>query len=173
LWPREQALRFIQELPPRTRILFDETYVEFAGAEHSLERDIANYPNLLVMKSMSKAYALSGIRAGYLVATPSLIDDMRPFMPPWAISLLAQIAAVEALKDPEYYAETREFRSELAGEIEGIPGLRVYHSDANFLLVECTDYPIQPLLERTRGGRVPARLLQHQREDWRTSFASQ
>jgi histidinol-phosphate/aromatic aminotransferase/cobyric acid decarboxylase-like protein len=158
LWPREEALQFIRELPPPTRILFDETYVEFAGTEHSLERDIADYPNLLVMKSMSKAYALSGIRAGYLVANPSLIDQLRPMMPPWAISLLAQIAAVEALKDAEYYAaryaETRELRGELADDMEGIPGLRVYHSDANFLLVECTDHPMQPLLERTRAEGV-------------------
>ena len=52
--------------------------------------------DLGICKSMSKAYANSGILAGYLCAHPMLIESLRPFIPPWAVSLPAQIAATNA-----------------------------------------------------------------------------
>ena len=54
---------------------------------------------------MSKVYALSGARAGYIVAHKKIIDKVAPFIPPWSVSLVAQIAAVESLKDPTYYSK--------------------------------------------------------------------
>jgi len=158
LWPREDVLRFLDGVPDRTDVLIDETYVDYAGREHSVEAEVERRPNLFVMKSMSKAYALSGTRVGYLAGSPDLVKRMRSEMPPWSVSFLSQVSAVEALADPAYYErrydETRALRETLAEEIEGIPGLRVYHSDANFLLVECTDHLLANVLEGARAQGV-------------------
>ena len=158
LWPRQQAIEFLNAVPHDTKVLIDETYIDYAGSENSLEREVPERPGLMILKSMSKTYALSGLRAGYLVAAPSIVGRLRRFMPPWAISLLGQVAAVEALNDSEYYLaryeETRVLREGLADDLEGIPGLRVYHSDVNFLLVECVDHPIRVVLERCREKGV-------------------
>src|SRR5439155_18190815 len=110
----EAALR---ETPSQTRIWIDETYVEYAGENESLEQFAAISENVIVCKSMSKVYALSGARAAYLCAGPHQLEALRAITPPWVISLPAQVAAVRALRDPGYYAvryaETAALRDDL------------------------------------------------------------
>src|SRR6266576_385362 len=60
--------------------------------------------NVIVCKSMSKVYALSGARVAYLCAGPHQLEELRALTPPWVVSLPAQVAAVRALNDPAYYA---------------------------------------------------------------------
>jgi histidinol-phosphate/aromatic aminotransferase/cobyric acid decarboxylase-like protein len=89
---------------------------------------------------MSKMYALSGVRAAYLVATPATAAAVRRWTPPWAVSLPAQLAAVRALQDPAYYAarwaETAELRTGLARDLAAIhPDPRIDATVANFVLV--------------------------------------
>jgi histidinol-phosphate/aromatic aminotransferase/cobyric acid decarboxylase-like protein len=83
----------------------DEAYVDYAGQDQSLEREACVRPNLIVLKSMSKVYALSGLRVGYLVAHPATVRALAPWTPPWSVSLPAQVAAIEALADPAYYQQ--------------------------------------------------------------------
>ena len=82
-------------------------------------------------------YALSGLRAAYLVCPPRLAEGLRAVTPPWAVGLPGQVAAVEALKHPQYYAEryaeTRCLRDELLTELRAL-GLEVQGEAANFLL---------------------------------------
>jgi len=73
LWPRADAARFLDAIPPSTQVLVDEAYIDYAGRDQSLEREASVRPNLIVLKSMSKAYALSGLRVGYLVAHPATV----------------------------------------------------------------------------------------------------
>ncbi len=84
-------------------------------------------------------YALSGARAAYLVAHESMIQRLRPFSPPWAVSLPAQIAAVESLRDTTYYkkqwAETHRLREAMIAELRTIPKIRVFGSIGNFFLI--------------------------------------
>jgi histidinol-phosphate/aromatic aminotransferase/cobyric acid decarboxylase-like protein len=97
---------------PSTRFIIDETYVEYIGRAHSVESEVARRDNVFVLKSMSKVYALSGARVAYLAGPPKTVAALRAHLPPWAVSLPAQIAAAEALRDPGYYeqryAETRQ-----------------------------------------------------------------
>jgi len=85
---------------------------------------------------MSKVYALSGARAAYLCASPALLEELRSITPPWAVSLVAQVAAVRALQDPGYYAgryaETALRRAELSEALAEM-GLDVIDGVANFL----------------------------------------
>jgi histidinol-phosphate/aromatic aminotransferase/cobyric acid decarboxylase-like protein len=116
----------------------DETYIDFAGPGVSVEQFAAASENVVVCKSMSKAYALSGLRAAYLCGPQEIIAELRRISPPWAVSLPAQIAAVQALKDPNYYAQryqlTHELREKLAQAIASRTGADVIPGVANFLL---------------------------------------
>src|SRR6185295_348487 len=89
--------------PGTTRWLIDESDIDFAGGAESLEALAASTPNVLVFKSMSRAYALSGLGVAYLCGTPSTIAELEPFCPTPPLSLPAQIAACETLKAATYY----------------------------------------------------------------------
>lgn len=136
----------LRAAPTSTRIWVDETYVDFAGEGASLEPLVRSVPNLVVAKSMSKAYALSGLRVGYLAASPDVIEDLRHLSPPWAVSMPGHLAAIEALRDPGYYAacyaETRLLRDRLSQMLCAIPGVEPVTSFANFVLCRLpTDSP--------------------------------
>ncbi len=101
--PRETLEEAMQRAALRTRTWIDETYVEYAGPDQSLERLAARTENVLVCKSMSKVYALSGARVAYLCGAPHHLEALRRVTPPWAVGLPAQVAAVMALQDPDCY----------------------------------------------------------------------
>lgn len=90
------------ESPTRCKMIWvDETYIDYVPSAQSLEPLVASIPSLIVCKSMSKCYALSGLRVAYAVSQK--INQLRRFIPPWAVSLPGQLAAVAALKNPSYY----------------------------------------------------------------------
>ncbi len=134
---RAELLPLLQSIPSNTRIWIDETYIDYAGAEQSMEEFAAASENVLVCKSMSKVYALSGMRAGYLCAGSHQLEALRAITPPWIISLPAQVACVRALEDYPYYAaryrETHDLRGVLRTALERL-GWEVTSGRANFLL---------------------------------------
>ena len=137
--PREALVEVLEALPPATRAWVDETYVDYLGQGQSLEAYAAASRNVMVCKSMSKVYALSGARVAYLCAPPALARELRALTPPWVVGLPAQVAAVRALADPEYYrarwAETHALRAELAAALRLVQGIDdVLEGVANFLL---------------------------------------
>lgn len=137
--PREQLEAVLRRAPQRTRIWVDETYVEYAGPNQSLEHFAAASENVLVCKSMSKVYALSGARVAYLCAGPHQLEALRAITPPWVVSLPAQVAAVRALQDPAYYAaryaETAALREQFAVQLRKL-GLKTVPGIANFILCQ-------------------------------------
>jgi histidinol-phosphate/aromatic aminotransferase/cobyric acid decarboxylase-like protein len=153
--PRRMVERILADAPATTRFWIDETYVDYVGSDHSLEAYAAASSNVIVCKSMSKAYALSGVRVAYLCGPPALIDDLRPHRPPWSVSLPGQMAACEALKATDYYRAawrtTHELRAELQKHLEEL-GWDVIPGCANFLLCGLpTDGPdAAELATRTR-----------------------
>jgi len=136
--PKQQIENVLRYIPEQTLIWIDEAYVDYVGTDQSLEVISSKSKNIIVSKSMSKCYALSGMRAAYLCGPASIIDELRKITPPWAVSLPAQVAAVMAIQDQEYYAqrckETNILREELAKELHEICGLEVTSGAANFLL---------------------------------------
>ena len=137
--PKHIMKPFLQLIPQHTKVWIDEAYIDYTGSENSMERFAWQTPNIIVCKSMSKVYALSGARAAYLCANPELIQYLRKLTPPWAVSLPAQVAAVSALKDPEYYqlryAETLNLQRELAQSLhDEIEGIEIIRSVSNYLL---------------------------------------
>ncbi|MBI3876821.1 MAG: histidinol-phosphate aminotransferase family protein [Verrucomicrobia bacterium] len=135
--PRSELEPVLRRAPLRTRVWVDETYVEHAGPGQSLEIFAARSENVIVCKSMSKVYALSGARAAYLCAGPHQLEALRAITPPWIVSLPAQVAAVRALQDPHYYAaryaETAALRERFAERLQTL-GLDIVPGIANFVL---------------------------------------
>jgi threonine-phosphate decarboxylase len=82
---------------PRTLFIVDEAYLTFtAGAPSVLP---VRRPNVLALRSMTKAYALAGLRLGYAVGSPEILDALRRARPPWSVNALAQAAGIAALQD--------------------------------------------------------------------------
>jgi histidinol-phosphate/aromatic aminotransferase/cobyric acid decarboxylase-like protein len=156
LLPAEVLREILAGVPGRTRVWVDETYTDFCGPAQTVEKDAVTSANVLVCKSMSKAYALSGARVAYLAAGPHQLEALRAVTPPWVVSLPAQVAAVRALESTDYYAarwaETGRLREGLAAALRRL-GWRVLPGSANFLLCEL---PVSgpTAAEVVRGSRL-------------------
>ena len=139
---RGELRRIIADSPAATRFWIDETYVDYVAADQSLEHDAASSSRIVVCKSMSKVYALSGVRAAYLCGPPSLLEGLARVSPPWGVSLPAQMAACAALGAADYYEarwrETHRLRSGLREGLRAL-GWRVFPGCANFLLCQLPD----------------------------------
>lgn len=136
--PRDRLEAVLRSLPSRTRVWVDETYAAYAGPDASLASFAAASDNVVVCTSMSKAYALSGLRVAYLCGPVDVIAGLRTWTPPWAVSLPGQLAAIAALSSHDYYtaswSRTHELRGQLADALRTVPGVQVVPGVANFLL---------------------------------------
>lgn len=139
LLSRRDLERVIDALPGSTRLWVDEAYIDYEDPAQTIEPIAARHGRVVVCKSLSKVHALSGVRVAYLCGHPLLMGEIRRRTPPWAVSLPAQVAAVEALRDPAYaaqrHAETRRLRMDLTTLLpSAVRCLEVIGSGANFVL---------------------------------------
>ena len=125
------------------RFWIDETYIEYAGTGNSMESYAMDSENVIVCKSLSKVYALSGLRAAYLCSSPHNLENLVLLTPPWAISLPAQIAATYALQSKDYYdikyKETHFLRGKLIEELKNIGIKEIIPGIANFIMFHLPD----------------------------------
>lgn len=120
-------------------VVVDETFVEYCEA-HSVLPAVVHHPRLLVLRSLTKFYALPGLRIGYLAASQETAGRIRELQPPWTVNVLAQVAAQAALEDRRHARRSLAFmqqeRDRLADALRSLPGVVVFPSAANFLLAE-------------------------------------
>lgn len=126
-------------------VLLDEAYVEFAGTPACLGEDaslvswVRDNPRLMVLRTLSKAFGLAGLRVGYLVANPAIIDALGSIRQIYSEDVLAQAVAAAAVKHRAELVPVVEDivaeRGRLAGALATISGIKVWPSTANFLLV--------------------------------------
>ncbi len=125
-----------------TAVILDETFIDFAE-ENSLKEETARFENLLILRSMTKFFALPGLRAGYAISHPKNVERWREQLPPWNMNALAQRAATESLLDATHIQKSLQFMKEnrdaLAADLRALPHLSVFKSSANFLLVKIAD----------------------------------
>ena len=126
--------------------LVDEAFADFSG-ETLLT--LPPLENLIVTRSLTKYYAMAGIRLGYAVATAAIIDRLRERQPAWSVGTLAQKAGEFLLQLREDTRENRvaELREQLAAGLTAA-GWKVFPSRANYLLAKCPSSPVQMLLRR-------------------------
>ena len=141
--PRRELEQFLLNAPPVTRFWIDEAYVDYVDSDESLEQFASESEGVVVCKTMSKGYALSGLRVGYLCGHPLTVSFLRRLTPPWTVSLPGQIAGVRALQDPGYYQarylETGYLRNTLADSLMSLGVTGVVPGSANFLLFYLPD----------------------------------
>jgi histidinol-phosphate/aromatic aminotransferase/cobyric acid decarboxylase-like protein len=155
--PRPDLLRLADILEPHhCTLVVDESFIDFAdtGAADSLERDVSGHHNLAIMKSMSKAYGICGLRIGYLLtADEGLARRMRSGLHIWNLNGFAEAFLRLAPGYRQDFAESceqvRADRSSFYDELCTIPGLTVYPPDANFVFCKLPDTgPSGPDVER-------------------------
>ncbi len=134
--PREQVHRL-----PGT-VAVDEAFMDFVGDRESLASEAPRDMRLIVIRSLTKFYAIPGLRIGYLVAAPGIISRLRRLQPPWSVNALAAAAGAAVLADREYAERTRRavraLRERLARGLAEA-GLWPLPSEANFILCRVRD----------------------------------
>lgn len=127
-----------------TFLVLDEAFMDFCE-EASAKQLIVRSGNALLLRSMTKFFGIPGLRLGYAIGQPGLIDRLDALGGPWSVNTLAQAAGVTALQDREYIRTTRDFihqeRRNLVRQLERFSQLQVYPSDVNYLLVEIKQGP--------------------------------
>jgi histidinol-phosphate aminotransferase len=126
-------------------IAVDEAYIEFSGAG-SLAARLPRFPNLVILRTLSKAFALAGARCGALIGDPAVVEFLGRLIPPYALPTPSIGAALEALA-PSRRADVntrvqaiRNERARVAAAMTQLPAIRrAWPSAANFLLVDCID----------------------------------
>jgi len=134
-----------RELADRALVCVDEAYIEFAGRP-SLAARLAEFPNLVVLRTLSKAYALAGARLGTLIACTDVVSLLKRIIPPYAIPASTIEEVVALTEVPQRAMAAARIRTLLAEREKALQRLsamtavvRVHPSDANFLLVEFRD----------------------------------
>ena len=124
-------------------VVVDEAYINFSR-HRSFIQELGDYPNLVVLQTMSKAWGLAGLRLGMAFASEAIIEVYNKVKAPYNISQATQELVLKALEETEQVNDMIRalvaMREQLAGELAQLPLVRkVYPSDANFLLVKVGD----------------------------------
>lgn len=122
---------------PGTLLVLDEAFVNFVP-DPWCSCDLLHHDNLLILRSMTKDYALTGLRLGYAIAAPPIIATLAKVQPPWTVNALAQAAALAALADTEHLrttlAQTRQASTDLRAGLVA-RGFAPLASAVHFLLL--------------------------------------
>lgn len=128
----------IDGLPRTTTLIVDEAYIDYTDCRSS-EGFASSSAQVVVIKTLSKAFGLSGVRAAYAVMHPDLAAELRPWIPPWSVSSVAQWWGCRIWEHESYYREkwqeTRALRQALITGLHALPG-EVLAEAANWVLWE-------------------------------------
>ncbi len=141
LVPPEQIEALARALREQALLAVDEAFIDFCPRQSVTER-VGDHANLYVFRSLTKFYAIPGLRAGYLAGPARGIARLAELQPPWPLSTPALAAALACLEQAAFRAETLaaipQLRQELALGLAEL-GLRVFPSEANYLLARLED----------------------------------
>ncbi|MEC5162818.1 MULTISPECIES: histidinol-phosphate transaminase [unclassified Janthinobacterium] len=140
LYDADDMVALIEAMGEHGIVVVDEAYEPFA--QHSFMGRLPRFPNLVVMRTLSKL-GLAGIRLGYMSAAPELLEQFDKVRPPYNVNVLTQTAAEFALDHIDVLnqqaAALRAARSDLSARLAALPGVEVFPSAANFLLIRVPD----------------------------------
>jgi histidinol-phosphate aminotransferase len=142
--PPVEIYRFLSDMPESVIVVMDEAYVDFMDKKlqldfFSLIRNDENRCPVVFLRTFSKAYGLSGLRVGYGLMAREIAECLHKVRQPFNINQMAQVGALAALEDEEYYQRTLERTAEglryLSSEVNRL-GCRSYPSETNFFLID-------------------------------------
>ena len=149
LWQQEEILPYLEKF---ALVVVDEAFMDFLPPEEeqSLIPLVQDYPNLVVIRSLTKFYSMPGLRLGYAIAHPERLQQWQQWRDPWSVNVLSEAAGLAALEDTEFRQQTWDWlaptRTKLWQDLAKIPGLHPYEGAANFLLVS-SQYSVSQLQE--------------------------
>jgi histidinol-phosphate aminotransferase len=165
LLAQDALLGLARELEGRALVVVDEAYIEFSDRE-SLAAHIADFPGLVVLRTLSKAHGLAGARCGALIANAEIVQLLQKVIQPYAVTQLTIEAVYRSLRPVnlqlthERLALLKSERQRVSQRLGSAPDvLRVWPSDANFLLVEFRD--AQRALLRVHAAGLLVRDFSH------------
>ncbi len=122
-------------------VVIDEAFMDFLppAQQQSLIELVPKYPNLVILRSLTKFYSLPGLRLGYAIAHPERLKRWQTWRDPWSVNLLAAEAGVAVLQDYAFQQRTWDWlppaRQQLFDGLAALPALQPFPGSANFLLV--------------------------------------
>lgn len=145
-------------------VLIDESFLEFTGLP-SAAALLHQRPNLYVLRSLTKFYALPGLRLGALIAHPDVIAQLRRQREPWQVNVLAEAAALAAIADRDHAARALRFipaeREWMRTQLARLPGVHPHPSCANYLFITL-DYSAAALAGHLLRRRILIREIDSQ-----------
>lgn len=133
----------------KTGLVLDEAFIDFVE-NHDCQpifKEALKNKYLLILRSLTKFFALPGLRIGYAIGGHELIEKIKKNQYPWNINLFAQIAASEIISDKKYIEESKKYilreRKYLLNNLRGLKGLKVYPAAANFILCKLENTAIK------------------------------
>lgn len=148
-------------LEPRPLVL-DEAYSDFA--EWNGRALLSDAPNLIITRTLSKSYALAGIRFGFAIARPEIVRELVKVKDSYNCDVLSLAAATAAIEDQEYFREVRAkiivTRERMTTELSAL-GFDVTPSHANFLWCRRTDRPVKPVYEALKQRKILVRYMSY------------
>lgn len=159
---------FMQKVPANVIVVLDEAYVEYYPENFNSLKFLAQYPNLIISRTMSKCYGLAALRVGFALASAEVTDFLNRIRQPFNVNHLAMVAAVAALKDGVFIEKSREVNKAGMAQLEaGFEqlGLNYVPSRANFILVDIQADPAQTFNALLKEGVIvrPVGIANHLR----------
>lgn len=132
--------RFLEIVETGRPVIVDEAYVEFSGLSKSKARYVSQHPNVMVTRTLSKAYGLAGVRFGYALAHPDTIRQMSALLLPWNVGTIPMWAGLAALEDRKAFEERVEYirreREHFVSSLSDVVGLKIHACQSNFMLFD-------------------------------------
>jgi histidinol-phosphate aminotransferase len=156
--PKDQIRTFLHKAPSKMVVLIDEAYHHYVESNdyESVVPLLTQYPNLIVARTFSKVYGMAGLRCGYCVARPELIQSMRSQQTWDSVNIMAMVAATASLQDAAQVEQGRTLNGQVKkfvyGELEKL-GFKFIPSQANFLMIDLRR-EVKPIIAAMRERRV-------------------
>ena len=156
--PKNELAQFLAKLSPSTIVLVDEAYHHYVESKdyESVIPLVKQYPNLIVARTFSKIYGMAGLRCGYCVTQRGNITSMRSHQVWDSVNIMALVAALASLKDPDHVSRGRalntEVKKSVSAELDTL-GYRYIPSHANFMMIDLRR-EVRPVIDAMRSRNV-------------------
>jgi threonine-phosphate decarboxylase len=134
--------KVLDGIDKKTMILLDECFIELVddSGKNSFVPSLKHYQNLVILRSLTKSFALAGLRVGYACASPSIIEKLKRHRIPWNVNALAQAAGVAALSDRKHVSKSKKViareREFMITRLSKLRSFSPVESDANYFMVK-------------------------------------